>query len=112
MFDPGSNGDGGPAVLASVGLPQGLALDSAGNLFISVAVGNRVRRVDAVTGIHHVFAGATVGEIVRGSYDPAAPGRIAWDSSAELPARESRIHSIEEVEGVLYAGVGSDEDTA
>lgn len=68
--------------------------------------------VDAVTGIHHVFAGATVGEIVRGSYDPAAPGRIVWDSSAELPARESRIHSLVEVNGVLYASVGSDEDTA
>jgi acetyl esterase/lipase len=79
-----------------------------------IQVGVRVLHdhVDSVKGVHHVFAGATVGEIVRGSYDPGVPGRIVWDSASELPARESRIHAMEEVDGVLYASVGSDVDTA
>jgi len=46
---PPDIGDGGPALDACVDLPIGLALDLAGNLFIST--NNRVRRVDATTGI-------------------------------------------------------------
>jgi sugar lactone lactonase YvrE len=38
--------DGGPAVLAALNHPSGLAIDSEGNLFIVDAGNNRVRRVD------------------------------------------------------------------
>ena len=44
-------GDNGPATSALLNLPQAIALDSAGNLFIADSVDNKVRRVDAITGI-------------------------------------------------------------
>jgi hypothetical protein len=39
-------GDGGPATQAKVGFISGLAVDSAGNLFLSDLFGQRIRRID------------------------------------------------------------------
>jgi sugar lactone lactonase YvrE len=41
----GFSGDGGPATKAQLGGPVGIAIDSAGNLFISEYLNSRVRRV-------------------------------------------------------------------
>src|SRR5271157_5270541 len=41
----GFSGDGGPAVNAQLNAPQGIALDAAGNLFITESSGHRVRVV-------------------------------------------------------------------
>jgi DNA-binding CsgD family transcriptional regulator/sugar lactone lactonase YvrE len=43
---PGIGGDGGPAAKARLNTPQGLAVDSVGNVFIADTLNNRVRRVD------------------------------------------------------------------
>ena len=52
----GALGDGGPATAATVGGNlTGVALDAAGNLYI--ATFNRIRKVDAVTGIISTIAG-------------------------------------------------------
>jgi trimeric autotransporter adhesin len=50
-------GDGGPATSATLGEPAGLAVDRAGNLYISEYVNNRIRRVDAKTGEITTIAG-------------------------------------------------------
>src|ERR1035438_3524597 len=42
---PGFSGDGGPAAAAQLNTPQGLAVDSQGNLYIADQVNNRVRVV-------------------------------------------------------------------
>ena len=42
---PGGEGDGGRATSAQLSGPRGIAVDSAGNLFIAESYGNRVRKV-------------------------------------------------------------------
>jgi sugar lactone lactonase YvrE len=53
----GYSGDGGPAVKAQLDQPQGFAFDRAGNLYVSDSANNRVRRIDARTGIITTIAG-------------------------------------------------------
>ena len=52
---PGFGGDGGPATSATFGNPIGVAIDHAGNVYFSAD--NRVRRIDAITGIVTTVAG-------------------------------------------------------
>lgn len=56
---PGSSGDGGPAAVAQLNSPIGLALDPDGNLYISEHDGHRVRKVDTA-GIISTVAGTGV----------------------------------------------------
>ena len=51
----GYSGDGGPAAEARVGLVEGLAVDGAGSVYI--AAHNRIRRMDAATGMIDTIAG-------------------------------------------------------
>ena len=53
----GFSGDGGPATSASLASPVSVALDGAGNLFITDQGNQRIRRVDAATGIITTVAG-------------------------------------------------------
>jgi sugar lactone lactonase YvrE len=46
----GYSGDGGPATSAMLSLPEGLAVDTTGNLYIADADNNRIRRVSGVSG--------------------------------------------------------------
>lgn len=68
----GSGGDGGLAAQAQLNLPQGLAIDSAGNVYISDTLNNRVRKVGANGAISTV---AGIGE--SGYSGDGKPGREA-----------------------------------
>ena len=53
----GTGSDGVPAVNTSLGFPQHVAVDSAGNLFIVEPSSHTIRRVDSKTGIITTVAG-------------------------------------------------------
>jgi sugar lactone lactonase YvrE len=53
----GFSGDNGPAMDARLNGPGGLAVDAHGNLFIADYYNNRVRKVDAATGMISTVAG-------------------------------------------------------
>jgi len=89
----GFSGDGGPAVDASMYDPCALALDSAGNLFISDLCNQRVRKVDAATGIISTVAGN--GQATE-LYNPRG---LAFDSAGVLYIADSvnnRIRKLDE----------------
>jgi sugar lactone lactonase YvrE len=70
----GFSGDGGPATQATFRDPHGVAVDSAGNLYIADSVNNRIRRVDQ-KGIITTFAGR--GRGYGGDGGPAAQALLA-----------------------------------
>ena len=70
--DQGYTGDGGLATLARLEYPLGVAIDSAGNVYVAEDYGERVRKVDA-SGIITTYAGA--GD--EGDGSPAAEARVS-----------------------------------
>ena len=75
----GFAGNGGQATAAELDSPRGLALDAAGNLFISDAWNNCVRVVNLSTGTINTVAGG-------GSSDGSGNGGRATDASLWSPA--------------------------
>jgi DNA-binding CsgD family transcriptional regulator/sugar lactone lactonase YvrE len=73
----GSGGDGAPAAQAQLNTPQGLAVDSAGNVYIADTLNNRVRRVDA-DGTITTVAGT-------GEDGYAGDGRAGREANLNLP---------------------------
>ncbi|HVX64182.1 MAG TPA: hypothetical protein VHC19_26400, partial [Pirellulales bacterium] len=53
----GDGGDGGPATAAELFRPEGVAVDSSGDLFIADGSNDRVRKVDHATGVITTVAG-------------------------------------------------------
>ena len=79
----GSDGDGGPAIAAPLYRPEGLALDSVGNLFISDTEGQRIREVNHSTGIITTVAGNGIRVTAATAALPPAPnckipGVLRW----------------------------------
>ena len=54
----GFSGDGGPASAAVMDEPWDVNMDAAGNIYIADANNNRIRRIDAQTGIINTVAGS------------------------------------------------------
>ena len=74
---PGFGGDGGPATAAQLDTPSGIAVDSAGSVYIADSRNHRVRKVSSA-GVISTFAGNGM----KGSY----AGPSATESSLDTPS--------------------------
>jgi len=70
----GYSGDGGPATSAALNDPYGVAVDSAGNLFIADAGNNRIRMVNPAGAITTVAGNGVAG--YSGDGGPAISGKL------------------------------------
>jgi hypothetical protein len=73
----GFSGDGGPATAALLNFPQGIAVDSAGNVFVADYFNSRVRKITAGTGIITTVAGNGT-PTFGGDYGPATAASFAY----------------------------------
>ena len=111
----GSAGDGGPAILASLATPVGLALDPAGNLYIADSTSNKIRRV-GIDGNISTFAGNGKTAFL-GDGGPAAaaslytPSGVACDSQGNVYIADTTNYVIRKVDATgtirTIAGIGS-----
>ena len=72
--DPNYGGDGGPATASRLNRPSGLALDSAGSLYIADTLNSRIRRVSPAGLMETVLDSSTV----------SAPQGLALDAQGSL----------------------------
>ncbi len=109
----GFSGDGAAATSAQLNLPMGLALDSAGNLYIADSNNNVIREVSA-TGTITTLAGNTMSGYF-GDGGPATsaqlqgPRAVIVDASGNLYIADSINHVVRKVTGGIIttiAGIG------
>jgi hypothetical protein len=104
---PGFSGDGGAATAAQLNHPEGIAVDSAGDLFIADTGNNRIREVNYTAGIYATsnittYAGNGVGNFAGdGGQATAAelyaPAGVALDSAGDLFIADSSSNRVREV---------------
>jgi hypothetical protein len=108
-------GDGGPAKSASVSYPLSAIADSRGNIYIADTGNNRIRKIDATTGIITTIAGT--GQYGHTGDGDAAVGAqitnpisLAFDSAGNLYFTEYSIAYIRKIDtsGIIttIAGIG------
>ncbi|MDZ4798733.1 MAG: hypothetical protein SGI92_11260 [Bryobacteraceae bacterium] len=112
----GFYGDGGAAKNAALSYPQGIALDSAGNLYIADSNNNRVRKVDGNTGVITTVVGGGASLIGDGGIATAAqlghPSNIIFESDGTMYVSDTanaRVRRVDPVTNIIttYAGGGS-----
>jgi hypothetical protein len=72
--NPGCGAEGVPATSSNLGQPRGVAVDLTGNIYVADWACNRVRKVEAATGLIYTIAGPPVGAPLGGPWGIAT----AW----------------------------------
>jgi RHS repeat-associated protein len=106
----GYSGDGGPAIDAELNSPTGVAIDSAGDIFIADEGNNCIREVMASTGFIYTVAGYCIPSSSQPSYccdgigatgssvNLSATSGVAVDPSGNLYIADSGEHLINKVD--------------
>jgi hypothetical protein len=83
-----NTGDGAAATAAEINKPQGIAIDAAGNLYIAIYFGSRIRMINTLGIINTIAGNGTVGFSGDGGQATAAelqnPGFVAVDATGNL----------------------------
>lgn len=112
----GDGGDGGPATLASLSHPWGLAVDLLDNLYIADNLNNRIRKVDGATGIITTVAGyGGFGHTGDGGPATSAalgfPQGVAVDGAGNIYIADTlnwRIRKVDRLTGIITTIAGTD----
>jgi len=112
---PGSTGDGGSAINATLNSPAGIAVDASGNVYIADTVSNKIRKVAVTTGIITTVAGTgTAGHGGDGGAATLAtiegPKGVALDASGNLYIADTvsnRIRKVTVATGIINTVAGS-----
>jgi trimeric autotransporter adhesin len=114
----GYSGDGGPATAAMLALPQTVAVDGAGNLYIADNDNARIRKVDATTHTISTVAGTGTGGF-SGDGGPASAALVSFSTSVTLDTSGNlyiadtgnlRIRRIDRTTGVINTIAGGPGD--
>ncbi len=109
----GQNGDGGPATSAMLAAPEGVAVDTAGNLFIADTWSNSVRKVTPGGVISTVAGNGTGGYSGDGGPATSAmldgPSGVAVDAAGNLFIADQWNHRVRKVTpgGVISTVAGN-----
>lgn len=100
----GFSGDKSDATSAELNQPYGVAVDSSGNIYITDTYNDRIRRVDASTGIIYTIAGngdtgfSDDSELDATSVSLYRPRGIYVDSSGNVYFSDSQNHRVRKLE--------------
>ena len=105
----GFSGDGGPANNAALNNPTALAVDLAGNVFISDLLNHRIRKVDVAGNISTVAGNGNAGFTGDGGPATAAslnfPGGLVLDVAGNIFVADGANSRIREISGGLITTV-------